>query len=167
VLGRDILSRLLYGGRVTLLGVVISSAIYLAMGVTLGLLAGYFGGWIDRVVLRLADLVYAVPVIIVLLVVLAIFPGDETAAMVALGLLAAPGLARIVRSVTKGCAPSSTSGPRRRPGCAAGRSCAATSCPAWPAPSSSSSRCSGPARCCSRPDSAFWASACSGPPGAG
>jgi oligopeptide/dipeptide ABC transporter ATP-binding protein len=102
VLGRDILSRLLYGGRVTLLGVLISSAIYLAMGVTLGLLAGYFGGWIDRLVLRLADLVYAVPVIIVLLVVLAIFPGDETAAMVALGLLAAPGLARIVRSVTKG-----------------------------------------------------------------
>jgi oligopeptide/dipeptide ABC transporter ATP-binding protein len=102
VLGRDILSRLLYGGRVTLIGVVISSAIYIALGVTLGLLAGYFGGWIDRLVLRLADLVYAVPVIIVLLVVLAIFPGDETAAMVALGLLAAPGLARIVRSVTKG-----------------------------------------------------------------
>jgi oligopeptide/dipeptide ABC transporter ATP-binding protein len=102
VLGRDILSRLLYGGRVTLIGVLISSAIYIAVGVTLGLLAGYFGGWIDRLVLRLADLVYAVPVIIVLLVVLAIFPGDETAAMVALGLLAAPGLARVVRSVTKG-----------------------------------------------------------------
>lgn len=102
VLGRDVLSRLLYGGQVTLLGVVISCAIYLAIGVPLGVLAGYLGGWVERVVLRIADVVYSVPVIIVLLVVVAIFPNNESAAMVALGLLAAPGLARIVRSITQG-----------------------------------------------------------------
>ncbi|GAA1711712.1 dipeptide/oligopeptide/nickel ABC transporter permease/ATP-binding protein [Fodinicola feengrottensis] len=102
VLGRDVLSRLLFGGRITLVGVLVSSLLFLAVGVPMGVLAGYFGGWIERVVLRLADLVYAVPVIIVLLVVVAIFPGNETAAMVALGLLAAPGLARIVRSVARG-----------------------------------------------------------------
>ena len=102
VLGRDVLSRLLHGGQVTLLGVVISCAIYLAVGVPLGILAGYLGGWVERVVLRLADIVYSVPVIIVLLVVVAIFPNNESAAMVALGLLAAPGLARIVRSITQG-----------------------------------------------------------------
>ena len=101
-LGRDVLSRLLYGGRVTLLGVVISCAIYLAVGVPLGLVAGYLGGWVDRLVVRLADVVYSVPVIIVLLVVVAIFPGNESAAMVVLGLLGAPGLARIVRSITQG-----------------------------------------------------------------
>lgn len=102
VLGRDELSRLLYGGRVTLAGVGISCALYLAVGVPLGLLAGYLGGIVDRLVLRLADVVFSVPLIIVLLVVVAIFPGDEAMAMVALGLLAAPGLARIVRSITQG-----------------------------------------------------------------
>jgi peptide/nickel transport system permease protein len=102
VLGRDVLSRLLHGGRITLLGVLISCAIYLAVGVPLGVLAGYIAGWVERVVLRIADVVYSVPVIIVLLVVVAIFPNNEYAAMVALGLLAAPGLARIVRSVTQG-----------------------------------------------------------------
>ncbi|MGN6606296.1 MAG: dipeptide/oligopeptide/nickel ABC transporter permease/ATP-binding protein [Jatrophihabitans sp.] len=101
-LGRDVLSRLLYGGQITLLGVLVSCAIYLAVGVPLGLVAGYVGGRVDRIVLRLADVVYSVPVIIVLLVVVAIFPGNETAAMVTLGLLGAPGLARIVRSITQG-----------------------------------------------------------------
>jgi peptide/nickel transport system permease protein len=101
VLGRDVLSQLLYGGRVTLGGVLISGAVYLVVGVTLGLIAGYVGGLAEQLVLRLADLVYAVPAIIVLLVVLAIFPNNEPAAMFALGLLGAPGLARIVRSVTR------------------------------------------------------------------
>jgi peptide/nickel transport system permease protein len=102
VLGRDVLSRLLHGGQITLLGVLISCAIYLAVGVPSGVLAGYLGGSVERVVLRIADVVYSVPVIIVLLVVVAIFPNNEYAAMVALGLLAAPGLARVVRSVTQG-----------------------------------------------------------------
>ncbi|GAB4064304.1 dipeptide/oligopeptide/nickel ABC transporter permease/ATP-binding protein [Angustibacter speluncae] len=101
VLGRDVLSRLLHGGQVTLTGVLVSCAIYLAVGVPLGVLAGYLGGWVERVVLRVADVVHSVPVIIVLLVVVAVHPQDETAAMVALGLLAAPGLARIVRSITR------------------------------------------------------------------
>jgi len=102
VLGRDVLSRLLHGGRIPLLSVLISCAIYIGVGVPLGVLAGYLGGWVERFVLRIADVVYSVPVIIVLLVVVAIFPNNEYAAMVALGLLAAPGLARIVRSVTQG-----------------------------------------------------------------
>jgi peptide/nickel transport system permease protein len=98
VLGRDVLSRLLYGGRVTLLGVVVSDALFLSVGLSLGLAAGYLGGWTERAVLRLADVVYSVPLVVVLLVVVAIFPGDELVAMVGLGLLGAPGLARVVRS---------------------------------------------------------------------
>lgn len=101
-LGRDVLSRLLYGGQVTLMGVVVSCAIYLVVGVPLGIVAGYVGGWVDRLVVRLADVVLSVPVIIVLLVVVAVFPNNETAAMIALGLLGAPGLARIIRSITQG-----------------------------------------------------------------
>ncbi|MGW6282056.1 dipeptide/oligopeptide/nickel ABC transporter permease/ATP-binding protein [Kribbella sp. NPDC055071] len=102
VLGRDVLSQLLYGGKVTVLGGLIAGVLYIGVGVPLGLLAGYLGGWFEGLVLRLADLVYAVPVIVILLVVVAVFPDNETAAMVALGLLGAPGLARIVRSTTKG-----------------------------------------------------------------
>jgi peptide/nickel transport system permease protein len=102
VLGKDVLSRLIYGGRVTLLGVLITLVVYLAIGIPAGMVAGYRGGWFDRLVLKMADLVFAVPVIIVLLVVLAIFPDSEPAAMAVNGLLAAPALARIVRSATLG-----------------------------------------------------------------
>jgi peptide/nickel transport system permease protein len=101
-LGRDVLSRLLYGGRVTLVGVLVSVCVFAVAGVVAGVVAGYRGGWLDRLVLRIADVVYAVPVVIILLVVLAVFPNDETMAMIALGLLGAPGLARVVRSVTMG-----------------------------------------------------------------
>ncbi|MEU1165265.1 ABC transporter permease, partial [Streptomyces sp. NPDC005921] len=101
-LGRDVLSRLMHGGQVTLLGVVITLAVYLTIGVPAGMIAGYRGGWFDRFVLKSADLVSAVPVIIVLLVVLSVFTNDESAAMAANGLLGAPLLARVVRSATLG-----------------------------------------------------------------
>jgi peptide/nickel transport system permease protein len=99
-LGRDVLTRLLYGGRVTLTAALIAGTLYVLVGVPAGVAAGYFRGWTERFVLRIADILFAVPQIVILLVVVAIFPGNETAAMVTLGLLGAPGLARIVRSVT-------------------------------------------------------------------
>jgi peptide/nickel transport system permease protein len=101
-LGEDVLSRLIYGGRVTLLSVLITVAVYAAIGIPAGMLAGYRGGWFERVVLKAADLVFAIPGVIVLLVVLAIFPGNEPAAMAANGLIGAPQLARVVRSATLG-----------------------------------------------------------------
>ncbi|MFJ9250565.1 dipeptide/oligopeptide/nickel ABC transporter permease/ATP-binding protein [Streptomyces sp. NPDC101776] len=101
-LGRDVLSRLMHGGQITLLGVVITLAVYLTLGVPAGMIAGYRGGWFDRLVLKSADLISAVPVIIVLLVVLSVFTNNESAAMAANGLLGAPLLARVVRSATLG-----------------------------------------------------------------
>ncbi|MFI9833570.1 dipeptide/oligopeptide/nickel ABC transporter permease/ATP-binding protein [Streptomyces sp. NPDC051913] len=101
-LGRDVLSRLMHGGQITLLGVVITLFVYLVLGVPAGMVAGYRGGWFDRLVLKSAELVSAVPVIIVLLVVLSVFVNDENAAMAANGLLGAPLLARVVRSATLG-----------------------------------------------------------------
>ncbi|WP_084099537.1 dipeptide/oligopeptide/nickel ABC transporter permease/ATP-binding protein [Demequina sp. NBRC 110051] len=101
-LGRDVLSRMMYGGRVTLIAALIAGATFILAGVPAGMLAGYRGGRFDQVVLKTADLVFAVPVMIVLLVVLAIFPGNEFAAMAVFGLLGAPGLARVVRSATLG-----------------------------------------------------------------
>jgi peptide/nickel transport system permease protein len=99
-LGRDVLDRLLVGTRVTMIGVAEALVMVLALGVPLGLAAGFFGGWIDRAVTWLADLAFSMPAIIIILVVLAVFPQSMTAAMVALGVLGAPGLMRVVRSAT-------------------------------------------------------------------
>lgn len=96
-LGRDIVSRLLYGGRVTLVGVVYAVGVVVLLGVPVGLAVGYLGGRTDAVVARAIDVVLAVPVIITLLVVVATFGQNETAAMIAFGLLGAPSLIRIVR----------------------------------------------------------------------
>jgi len=97
-LGLDVLSRLLYGGRITLISTAISVGVYALVGVPLGLIAGYRGGFVDRAILRVSEVAYAIPGAVIVLVVLAIRPNDETAAMIALGLLAAPSLARVVRS---------------------------------------------------------------------
>ena len=102
VLGKDVLSELIYGGRVSLLGVLITVLVFTGVGIPSGMLAGYRGGWFDRFVLKSADLLFAVPMMIVVLVVLAIFPHNEPAAMAAYGLVGAPGLARVVRSATLG-----------------------------------------------------------------
>ena len=102
-LGRDVFSRLLHGGGVALLDVATAVLTSLVVGVPLGIASGYLGGWPERIITRVADLVFAVPGIVVLLMVVAIFPGNDLAAMVTLGLLHAPGLLRIVRASTLAC----------------------------------------------------------------
>jgi peptide/nickel transport system permease protein len=97
-LGRDVLERLLVGARVTIVGVAEAVGVALALGVPFGLAAGFFGGWIDRLVSWLADLTFSIPAIVVVLVVLAVFPQSLSAAMVAFGVLWSPGLMRVVRS---------------------------------------------------------------------
>lgn len=96
-LGRDVFSRLLFGARVTLLDVAVATAVFVGLGVPLGVVAGYHGRWPDRVVTRLADLVLALPAIVVLLMVVAVFPGNDIATMVALGVIGCPTLLRVVR----------------------------------------------------------------------
>lgn len=102
MLGLDVWSRIMWGGRTTLSGVAVAVGVFAVLGATAGLLAGYLRGWVEWVVLRTTEVLQAVPVAIILLVVLAVFPGRELVAMVALGVLGAPGLARVVRSVTLG-----------------------------------------------------------------
>jgi peptide/nickel transport system permease protein len=99
-LGRDVLSRLLYGGRVTLLGALQAVAVVAVVGVPIGLVAGFVGGRASEAIMRVADVLLAIPAIIMLLVVLALFGADQTAAMVAFGLLGAPALVRLVRGAT-------------------------------------------------------------------
>ncbi|WP_051338240.1 dipeptide/oligopeptide/nickel ABC transporter permease/ATP-binding protein [Streptomyces flavidovirens] len=99
-LGRDLLSRVLYGGRSTLLAVGEALLVFLLIGVTLGLASGFLGGWVDWLTVRTADLLFALPGIIIVLVVLSVFPGNLHAAMITFGVLGSPGLIRILRSQT-------------------------------------------------------------------
>ena len=99
-LGRDVLSRLLYGGQSTLLGVVEALVVYLLLGITFGLTAGYLGGWVDWVITRTAELMFALPGIIIVLVVLSVFPNNLSAAMITFGVLGSPGLVRLLRAQT-------------------------------------------------------------------
>jgi len=97
-LGRDVLSRLLYGGQLTLLGVVECVAVLLIISLPAGLAAGYLGGWVDRAINVVVDLLLSVPGIIVVLAVLAVFGTSMTAAMVTFGVLGSAGVTRVVRS---------------------------------------------------------------------
>ena len=96
-LGRDILSRLLFGARASLLAGCISVGIALAIGVPVGLLSGYFGGWIDGVLSRVVEALLSCP-FLVLAIALGAFLGPSLGnAMIAIGLSAMPIFARLTR----------------------------------------------------------------------
>jgi len=99
-LGRDILSRILYGGRVTL-GMVIAVVVLVApIGLAIGCIAGYFGGIVDTVLMRVTDVFLAFPrLILALAFVAALKPGVESA-ILAIALTAWPPYARLARAET-------------------------------------------------------------------
>jgi len=99
-LGRDTLSRLLFAGRVSLLAAATAVVIAVVVGVPLGLIAGYSGGWVDWVLGRCADVLMAFPAVILAIAIIAISGPGLTNAMIALGVVYAPRLFRVVRSAT-------------------------------------------------------------------
>ncbi|MFI6475414.1 dipeptide/oligopeptide/nickel ABC transporter permease/ATP-binding protein [Streptomyces sp. NPDC050516] len=101
-LGRDLLSRVLFGGRSTLLAVGEALLVFLVIGVTAGLASGFLGGWVDWLTVRTADLLFALPGIVIVLVVLSVFPGNLHAAMITFGVLGSPGMIRVLRAQTLG-----------------------------------------------------------------
>jgi ABC-type dipeptide/oligopeptide/nickel transport system permease subunit len=97
-LGRDTFSRLIYGARVSLgvgLMVVLLSATF---GIFLGLLAGYFGGWFDAVVMRAVDILMSLPSILLAIVVVSVLGPSLLNAVIAVSMVALPGFIRVVRS---------------------------------------------------------------------
>jgi len=99
-LGRDIVSRLLYGSRTALAGPVVIAVGAGILGTAFGLFAGYRGGRSDALIMRGIDLVYAVPPLLVAIVVVGVFGGGYWLAVVVLIVLSAPADVRVVRSAT-------------------------------------------------------------------
>jgi peptide/nickel transport system permease protein len=97
-LGRDTLARLMFGGQSTLVAVAIAITTFVILGSILGLLAGYLGGWVDRIIVAFAAGALSLPKIILLFVVLSVYRGNVFLAMLVYGFLASPVLALIVRS---------------------------------------------------------------------
>ncbi len=96
-IGRDVLSRLLYATRVSLLVGVMATLLSTAIGVVLGLIAGYFGGVADMVIMRFTDVVMSFPYILLVLVAAAIFEPGLWNIILILGFVDWPGIARLVR----------------------------------------------------------------------
>lgn len=99
-LGRDILSRVIAGARVSLVVGFVAVGIALAIGVPLGLIAGYYGGWTETGIMRFADMVFAFPAILLAITVLAILGPGVVNAMIAIGIVYMPIFARITRAST-------------------------------------------------------------------
>lgn len=100
--GRDILSRLIYGARFSLFVGVVVVTIAVSGGTIIGLVAGFFGGWVDTVIMRIMDVILAFPSLLLALVLVAILGPGLTNAMIAIALVLQPHFARLTRGAVMG-----------------------------------------------------------------
>ncbi|WP_102124780.1 ABC transporter permease [Deinococcus planocerae] len=96
-LGRDGFTRTLYGGRVSLTAGIVSVLVAALLGTSLGLLAGYFRGWLDEVLMRVVDALLALPFLVLAIVLAAVFGPSLQNAMLAIAIVTTPSFARMVR----------------------------------------------------------------------
>jgi ABC-type dipeptide/oligopeptide/nickel transport system permease subunit len=95
--GRDVWARLVYGSRVSLTAGIVSQAIALMLGLTLGLIAGYKGGWVDELVMRLADVTLAFPTLLLLIAMATALQPSLPVVFFTIGVVGWAGMARLVR----------------------------------------------------------------------
>lgn len=96
-IGRDILSRMIWGAQASLMAGIFSVAIAIAIGVPFGLISGYFGGWVDQVISRITEAFLALPFLIMAIALAAFLGPSLTNAMIAIGLSAMPVFVRLTR----------------------------------------------------------------------
>lgn len=101
-LGRDVLSRVLVATQASMRIAVVSVAFAVVVGVTVGLIAGYRGGWLDAVLMRIVDVMFAFPVLLLALAVVAILGPGVTTTILAIGIVYTPIFARVARASTLG-----------------------------------------------------------------
>ena len=99
-LGRDVYSRIVHGAGISLQTGLIAVFIALLFGVPMGLAAGYFGKWVDAIIMRIADVILAFPGILFAIWLISILGPSLRNVMIAVGLFSVPGFARLVRSST-------------------------------------------------------------------
>src|SRR5712692_4367553 len=96
--GRDILSRVIFGARISLEVGLISVSLALVLGACAGLLAGFFGGWIDGLTMRCMDVLFAFPAVLLAIGIMAVLGTGIVNAMLAIGVVYAPSFARLARA---------------------------------------------------------------------
>ncbi len=97
-LGRCVLSRILYGARVSLSAGFVAVGIAMLLGITFGVIAGYYGGGVDAVIMRMVDIMFAFPALLLAIVIVTVIGQGLSKAMVAIGIVYTPQMARIIRS---------------------------------------------------------------------
>jgi peptide/nickel transport system permease protein len=97
--GRDVYSRLIKGGQVSLAAGFAAVAIVMTIGTVLGAAAGFFGGFVDAIIMRITDILLAIPLILLLITAASLFRPSLTTTIVVIGVSSWPGAARLVRSI--------------------------------------------------------------------
>jgi len=97
-LGRCVLSRIIYGARVSLSAAIVAVGIAMVLGIALGVLAGYYGGWVDAALMRIVDIMFAFPALLLAIAIVAVIGRGLDKAMIAIGIVYTPQMARIIRS---------------------------------------------------------------------
>ncbi|WP_041528086.1 ABC transporter permease [Paracoccus aminophilus] len=99
ILGRDVLSRLIFGARTVLVVAPLSVTVAMIVGISLGMLAGYFGGWTDLLIGRLSDIILAFPVLVIYVILIANIGPSVLNIIIATTIASAPGIGRITRGL--------------------------------------------------------------------
>lgn len=102
-LGRDSFTRSLYGGRISLMVGIVATMVALVIGLSWGLVAGFAGGWLDAVMMRIVDILYALPFMILIILLMVVFGRNIVLLFLAIGCVEWLTMARIVRAQVRAC----------------------------------------------------------------